>query len=104
MHDLTSSAISSLFLQFSKNRHPRSQTEILVPDVDTVYFGLKSVRYLGPTIWDLIPTAVGSAESFVKFKSFIKNLKLLNSPPRFCKDYIPHLGFVNVTQKTNAKS
>ena len=82
-----------------KFRHSRSQTEILGPGVNTVYFALKSIKYLRPTTWNLIPTAVKNVESFVKFKFLIKNLKPLNCPGRFYKDYIPHLGFVNATQK-----
>ena len=38
---LTSTAISSLFLQFSNNR----ESDFSIPQTDTVYFGQNSIRY-----------------------------------------------------------
>ena len=45
---LASTAMSSLFLQCSNNRHKTSQSDFSVPQVNTVYFGQNSIRYLGP--------------------------------------------------------
>ena len=86
---LAQTAISSLFLQCSNNRHTRSQSDFSVPQVNTVYFGQNPVRYLGPLIWNSVPTALRNIESFVEFKSLIKNWKLSNCPCRLCKDDIP---------------
>ena len=40
-----------------------------------IYFGQNSVRYFGPLIWHLILNALRNVESFVEFKSLIKNWK-----------------------------
>ena len=45
---LAPTAKSSLFLQCSNNRHIRSQSDFSIPQVNTVYFGQYSIRYLGP--------------------------------------------------------
>ena len=95
---LAPTAISSLFLQCSNNRHTRSQSDFSIPQVYTVYFGQNSIRYLGPLIWNSVPAALRNVESFVEFKSLIKNWKPSNCPCRLCKDYIPQVGFVNLTQ------
>ena len=95
---LAPTATSSLFLQCSNNRHTRSQLGFSVPQVNTIYFGQNSIRYLGPLIWYSIPTALRNVESFVEFKYLIKNWKPSNCPCRLCKGYIPEVGFVNVTQ------
>ena len=96
--DLAPPAISTLFLQCSNNRHTRSQSDFSIPQVNTVYFGQNSIWYLGPLIWNSIPTALRNVESFVEFKSLIKNWKPSNCSCRLCKDYIPQVGFVNLTQ------
>ena len=95
---LAPTAISSLFLQCSNSRHTRSQSDFWIPQVHTVYFGQNSVRYLGPLIWNSIPTALRKVESFVEFKFLIKNWKPSNCAYRLCKDYIPQIGFLNLTQ------
>ena len=56
--DLVSTAISSLFLRCSKNRHTRSQSDFSISQVNTVYFGQNTISYLGPLIWKSIPTAL----------------------------------------------
>ena len=45
-----------------------------------------------------LATALKNIESFVEFKSLIKNWKPSNCPCRLCKDYIPQVGFVNLIQ------
>ena len=77
---LAPTAISSLFLQCSNNRHTRSQSDFSIPQVNTVYFGQNSIWYLGPLIRNSIPTALRNVESFVEFKSLIKNWKPSNCP------------------------
>ena len=94
---LAPTAISSLFLHCSNNRHTRSQSDFSVPQVNTVYFGQNSIRYLGPLIWNSISTALENVEAFVEFKSFFKNWKPSNCPCKLRRDYIPQVGFVNVT-------
>ena len=88
-----------LFLQRSNNRHTTSQLGFSVLQVNTVCFGQNSIKYLGPLIWNSISTALRNVESFVEFKSLIKNWKPSNCPCRLCKGYIPEVCFVNVTQK-----
>ena len=41
---LAPTAISSLLLQCSNNRHTRSQSDFSVPQVNTVYFGQNSIK------------------------------------------------------------
>ena len=88
---LSPTAISSLFLKCSNNRHTRSQSDLLVSQINEVYFGQNPIRYLKPLIWNLIPTSLRNVEFFVEFKFLIKNWRL-------CKDYIPQVGVVKVTQ------
>ena len=49
--DLVPTAVSTLFLQCSNNRYTRSQSDFSIPQVNTVYFGQNSMRYIGTLIW-----------------------------------------------------
>ena len=55
---LAPTAISSLLMQFCKNRRTQSQSDFSVSQVNTICFGQNSMRYLGPFIRNSIPTAL----------------------------------------------
>ena len=44
-----------------------------------------SVRYLGPKIWEIIPTHIKELDANDKFKVTIKNWKPESCPCRLCK-------------------
>ena len=67
--------------------------------------GSESLSYLGPNIWDSIPTEFKQEsslkhfkqESFLKhFKESMKLWKPLHCPCKLCKTYINGLGFLQV--------
>ena len=39
----------------------------------TVHYGLQSVRYLGPKMWELVPNNIKYSNSLSKFKKLIKS-------------------------------
>ena len=96
-HGLASKVISVLLLQNS-NMQTWSQSGFLVPQINTVFFGQNSVRCLGPIIWNSLPLTLRNIYSFSEFKFLIKNWEPTNCPCRLCKNYIPNIGFVNITQ------
>ena len=71
-------AVSSSFLQYSNNGHTRLQSDFSVPQVNKVYFGRNSIRYLVPLMWNSIPTA----NPWSKIGNHQTALSVL------CKDYI----------------
>ena len=72
-------ALSSLFLQYSNNRHTRLESDFSVPQVNKAYFGRNSVRYLVPLMWDSIPTA-NPWSKIGNHQTVLSDL---------CKDFIP---------------
>ena len=50
--------------------------------------------YLGPKLWQLVPTELKSITSLAEFKKKIKNWFPENCPSRLCKVYIHHVGFI----------
>ena len=64
-------------------------------NVRTTSFGLESLRYLGPKIWDIIPTELKSVTSLNIFKAKIKLWNPQNCPCKLCKVYICGVGYMN---------
>ena len=63
-------------------------------NIKTVHYGLQSVRYIGPKIWELVPNNIKYCDSLSKFRKLIKSWRLESYPCRLCKTYIAHLGFI----------
>ena len=68
-------------------------------NVKTTDYGVQSIKYLAPKIWDLVPDQIEDSGSLTKFKHFIKSW-----PPhhcRLCKTYIAQIGLIwsNITMK-----
>ena len=51
----------------------RNWTYFDVPKVRTVNHGFESVRYLGPKIWEIIPTHIKELDTTDTFKTAVKN-------------------------------
>ena len=71
------------------------KSNFLIPNINTVSYGNKSVRYLGPKIWELVPDDMKNAQSLEDFKSKVKILKFENCPCNLCKNYIHNVGYIN---------
>ena len=63
-------------------------------NIKTVHYGLQSVRYLGPKIWELVPNNIKCSNSSSKFKKFIKSWKPEACPCRLCKTYNAQVRFI----------
>ena len=50
----------------------RSQTDFVLPDVNTTYFGLHSLRCFSSKIWNVIPDEIKNSLSLDKFKIKIR--------------------------------
>ena len=93
-NNLSPSFIVELFPRFERVYNLRNKREFIRPKVNTVQWGIESIRYFGPTIWDILPEEIKSATTLVSFKQKIQNWKGLNCPCRLCKDFYPNLGFL----------
>ena len=50
------------------NYNLRNQTDIVTPQVKSVNYGLESIRFLGPKIWESLPNDLKNKESVDSFK------------------------------------
>ena len=56
-----------------------------VPIINQVTFGAKSIRYLGPKIWNSLPFHIKSSESLTTFKRIIKNWDMVSCKCPICQ-------------------
>ena len=68
------------------------------PSVNTVFKGQNSLRAFGPIVWDkMLPEELKSCTNISKFKKEVKKWIPQNCVCRLCKEYVPNLGFVDVS-------
>ena len=72
----------------------RYTTEFIIPPIHSVYHGRESASYLGPKLWELIPTVIRQIDTLSGFKKAIKKWKPIDCPCRICKTYIPNVVFL----------
>ena len=53
-----------------------------------------SVRYLGPKIWEIIPTHIKEFDTIHKFKIATKEWKPESCPCRLCKVYLQNIEYI----------
>ena len=64
-------------------------------NVKTVLYGTETLSYLGPNIWNLVPSDIRGCATEPIFHQKIKIWKPDRYPCRLCEVYIPDLGFIN---------
>ena len=69
-------------------------SDFTLPIVTTVNYGIESIRYLGPKIWESIPANMKEVDRIERFKSGIKNWKPESCPCRLCKTYLQQIGYI----------
>ena len=69
--------------------------------MNSVRHGTESVSFLGPKIWDLVPSDIKLSQSLSIFKRKIKKWVPLQCPCRFFKVYLQHVGFIQRTPENS---
>ena len=73
----------------------RSQINFKQGSVNTVNYGLKSLRYLATKRWDIIPLEIRNAGSLTEFITNIKPWIPKHCPCTLCRIYIKHIGYID---------
>ena len=68
IHKLPGGNISEFFVRNNHNYNLRSESELLLPNVNTVFKGQNSISYFGSVIWNSIPLELRKASSYQFFK------------------------------------
>ena len=57
-------------------------------NIKTVHYGLQSVRYLGPKIWELVPNNIKYSNFLIKFKT-LSSGNQRHAPAGCVRDTLP---------------
>ena len=87
-----------IFTEIFKKQNPNYQLRhtlhFSIPPVRSVYNGTESLPFLGPKVWDIVPTELKEVKTLSAFKSRIQNWWPQNCPCRLCKQYLPNISFI----------
>ena len=92
---LSPSVFSEIFPRTQKSHYElRHTSDFIIPRIKSVNYGSESVHYLGPKIWDSLPSSMKELDSLNSFKSAIKSWVPISCPCRLCKTYIHNVGYM----------
>ena len=63
-------------------------------NIKTVRYGLQTISYMTPKIWDLVSKEMKQVTTLNEFKAKIKIWKLENCPCRLRRAYLSQVGFI----------
>ena len=86
--------IQNLFKNYSSKYDLRNKRCWEMYNINTVNYGMETIIFRGPKIWDLLPAKIKESSSLVEFKLKIKSWKPKGCTCRLCKIYIHDLGFL----------
>ena len=72
----------------------RQFSQFDLPNVKSVFCGTKSISFLGPETWNIVPNEFKKEILLDAFKKLINKWQPENCPLRLCKSYIQNLGFI----------
>ena len=91
---LAPTIINDLFpLKETNNYNLRRKLFFKIPRNETVRNGFESISYLGPKIWEMLPSEMQECETLFEFKSKVKSWNPINCPHKLCKTYIGGVGY-----------
>ena len=94
LNNLSSPLMSVLFKLKETKYNLRNGSALVSTNKKTTNFGINSISYLAPKIWDQVPEEIKDSNSLNIFKQKIKTWIPLKCPCTLCKLYIPNLGYV----------
>ena len=74
--------MSELFYQKVNHYDLRNPYEFSIPNINSIFHGQARIRYLGPLIWQLVPSEFKDLSTISAFKAAIKKWKPNNCPCR----------------------
>ena len=91
VHNLSPKMMNQIFV-IKESKYP-SKCIFQTNNIRTTKYGLESLKYLGPKIWELIPEEIKNISSLELFKRKIKEWCPKNCPCKLCKLYVQGVGY-----------
>ena len=94
LQGLSPPVMNEIFAERNNNYSLRGNNVLTRPTLNSVRYGIETVSFLAPNIWDILPNNIEDSESLDIFKRKTKNLTPWECPCKFCKTYVPLVGFI----------
>ena len=94
LHNLSSPLMSELFKLKETAYNLRNGSALASTNKKTTTYGINSISYLAPKIWDQVPKEIKDSKSLNIFKQKIKIWMPPKCPCTLCKLYVPNLGYI----------
>ena len=94
INDISPTIMKNIFDVKRTTYNLRSGPTLLTSNIKAVKYGMESLSYRGPKIWNLVPLCIRNSKTLSEFKSRIKVWKPVGCDCKLCKTYIPNLGFL----------
>ena len=101
LHGFSPPILNEIFVPVSRSYNFRWNDTLQRRRVNSVRHGTESISFLGPKIWDLVPSDIKLSQSLSIFKRKIKKWVPLQCPCRLCKIYLQHVGFIKWTPENS---
>ena len=69
--------------------------ELSISTKDTMNFGMETISYRGPQLWNLIPDKIKSEPSLELLKKKTRKWKYEPCSCRMCNTFLQHIGFIS---------
>ena len=79
LHDMSPPLENSFFPKQVTPYNMRDNLKLLKPVYNTVQFGMKSIAYQGPLVWNRLPYVLKNQEDFIKFKDSLRCSNILGT-------------------------
>ena len=87
--------MSELFNLRNINYDFRSQTDFELGPIYTTAYGVRSLKYFAPKIWNIVPIDIRNSDSLSEFTTKIKSWKPVTCPCSLCRTYVGQVGYID---------
>ena len=92
---LSNQVMSEFFNLRNINYDFRSQTDFKLGPIYTTAYGLRSLKYFAPKIWNIVPTDIRNSDSLSEFTTKIKSWKPVTCPCKLCRTFVGQAGYID---------
>ena len=94
-HNLSKQVMSELFNLRNINYDFRSQTDFELGPIYKTAYGLRSLKYFAPKIWNIVPIDFRNSDSLSEFTTKIKSWKPVTCSCHLCRTFVGQVGYID---------
>ena len=94
-HNLSNQVMSELFNLRNINYDFGSQTDFELGPIYTTAYGVQSLKYFTPKIWNIVPIDIRNSDSLSEFTTKIKSWKPVTCSCNLCRTFVGQVGYID---------